>query len=86
MICPEAVKGLLYSALAVSTGEAMQGFRTALYWEIFETLDIMEGCPSREAVAYRDACVEPFFQKLGMCIGCRGVNPPQWGLAQEELR
>ena len=64
LLCPDVVKGLLYTALAVSTGEAMQGFRAALFEEILETLDIMEGVPTREAVAYRNECINLFSNHL----------------------
>jgi len=57
---PYVVQGLLYTALAVCHGEFMEKFREALYQEVLETLDILDGAPTKEAVRYRQKMIKLF--------------------------
>ena len=63
------MRGILYTALAVSNGETMQRFRQALYEEIVSTMDIMTGTPSAEAVRYRERCIQLFFGRFSGVAG-----------------
>ena len=61
-LVPWAITGILHTGLAVQLGEQMAKFRTCLYQEIYDTLDIKWGSPPASAVAYRTRMIKLFMQ------------------------
>ena len=61
---PSVVRGMLYTSLCLTEGEAMKQFRNALYIEIVTTLDIMNGAPDASAVAYRQRMMQLFMKSF----------------------
>ena len=85
--CPWVITGLLYSALAVSYGELMASFRTALYEEIRATLEIRWGAPPPSAVAWRTRMLDLFMKSYSKLSRTLAVYLPNgdWRMYMDEI-
>ena len=61
----EDVSGLIWSALATSHGNDFRTFKSCLFEEVYNTLQVMDGAPSAEATAYRTECIDTFLETHG---------------------
>ena len=75
-LCPWAIKGILYTGLAVSIGELMGRFRKCLYDEIRATLHIKWGTPPPSATQFRTRMIKLFMRSASLLSRTMAIMLP----------